>query len=232
MTQKKHAVFKGTKDGLILYLDPQVEFTVLLRELADLLQNKGSYLRGAAVNCFSGERVCSPAEEDSLRELLADHHLNLTGWLKEDQVYMPGKPPLGYEEKGGPEAHGGDDGDGGMEETNCLFIERTLRSGQSVKYPGHVVVYGDLNPGSEVIASGNIFVLGSLRGVAHAGAEGDRKASVSAYHLAPTQLRIADLVARAPEDEETWRGPEIAKIKDGSLVVEAIVINTNKSKVR
>lgn len=232
MAQTQHAVFKGTRDGLILYLDPQIEFTALLQELGDLLQTKGSYLQGAAVSCFSGDRLYTPEEEGRLQELLADHQLKLAGWLKEDQVYMPGKPPLGYEEKEKPEGPGGDGGEAETEETNCLFVERTLRSGQSVKYPGHVVVYGDLNPGSEVIASGNIFVLGSLRGVAHAGAEGDRNASVSAYHLAPTQLRIADLVARAPEDEETWRGPEVARIKDGSLVVEAIVINTNKSKVR
>ena len=71
-------------------------------------------------------------------------------------------------------------------------------------------------------ASGNIVVLGTLRGVAHAGASGDREASVSAGHLNPTQLRIADLVTRAPDKEEEEYGPEIARIKDGRLLVERL----------
>ena len=230
MTQTQHVVLKGTREGLVLYLDPQVEFTVLLTELKNLLADTGRFFHNARVNCFSGGKTYSEKEVSLFQEVLAASHLEIGDWLEEDQVYVPGKPPLGFdEEKEKREVHHWDEG---MEESNSRFIERTLRSGQSVRYPGHVIVYGDLNPGAEVIASGNIFVLGSLRGVAHAGAEGDRKASVSAYHLAPTQLRIADLVTRPPEDEETWRGPEVARIKDGSLVVEAMVINTNKNKVR
>ena len=67
---------------------------------------------------------------------------------------------------------------------------------------------------------------------AHAGATGDRAASVSALHLAPTQLRIADLVTRAPEDEEDGRGPEVARIKDDQLMVEAAGTSGWRSKAR
>ncbi|NMA69268.1 MAG: septum site-determining protein MinC, partial [Desulfitobacterium sp.] len=111
-----------------------------------------------------------------------------------------------------------------------LFVERTLRSGASIQYNGHVILIGDVNPGAEIVASGNIVVIGSLKGVAHAGATGNREAMVSAYHLAPTQLRIADLVTRSPEEQEEWRGPECARIKDGNLVVESLPLNGIRGK--
>jgi septum site-determining protein MinC len=66
--------------------------------------------------------------------------------------------------------------------------------------------------------------------VAHAGAAGDRKALVTAYYLNPTQLRIADNVTRAPDEEVAWRGPEIARIRDGKIIVEGLVINVNRGK--
>ena len=102
-----------------------------------------------------------------------------------------------------------------------LLIERTVRSGQSVNYPGHVVVMGDVNPGADIVAGGNILVFGSLRGVAHAGALGDANAVVAALRLSPTQLRIAGHITRAPDGEEVKpHQPEVAKICDGAIVIE------------
>ncbi|HHX95543.1 MAG TPA: septum site-determining protein MinC [Clostridia bacterium] len=104
---------------------------------------------------------------------------------------------------------------------NTLLIERTVRSGQSVNFPGHVVVMGDVNPGAEIVAGGHIMVFGSLRGVAHAGALGSKSARVAALCLNPTQLRIAGHITRAPDgDEFKPNQPEIAKINDGSIVIE------------
>ncbi|NLK00845.1 MAG: septum site-determining protein MinC [Clostridia bacterium] len=104
-----------------------------------------------------------------------------------------------------------------------LLIERTLRSGQSISYPGHVVVMGDINPGAEVVAGGNILVLGSLRGVVHAGAYGNQKVVVAALKLSPTQLRIAGHITRSPDDysdEAGFHQPEVARIIDESIVIE------------
>jgi septum site-determining protein MinC len=81
------------------------------------------------------------------------------------------------------------------------------------------VVIGDVNPGSEIIAGGNVVVWGRLRGVVHAGAKGDSAAVVCALDLSPTQLRIADQIAVSPERRGGPR-PETARIREGRLVAE------------
>lgn len=220
MTRTEHLALKGTRDGLVLYLDPAAEFGLLVDELAKLLEKSVQFLQGAAVRCYAGKKEFTEDEHAVLAATLGQYQLELAGWLTEEEVYVPGKSqPYATEDKKNPHW------DEGMAEGNCLFVEGTLRSGKSVQFDGHVVVLGDVNPGAEIIAVGNIVVLGSLRGVAHAGATGERKASVSAYHLAPTQLRIADLVTRAPDKGADGRGPEIAKIKDDQLIVEAAGMN-------
>jgi septum site-determining protein MinC len=73
-----------------------------------------------------------------------------------------------------------------------LYIEANLRSGQLVRYPGNVFVLGDVNPSAEIIASGDIIIWGSLRGVVHAGANGDRNSKIIAMDFATGQIRIAD----------------------------------------
>ncbi|MDP4119087.1 MAG: septum site-determining protein MinC [Bacillota bacterium] len=99
-----------------------------------------------------------------------------------------------------------------------IYHEGTLRSGQNIVSEGHIVVLGDVNPGAEISAAGNIVVLGQLKGIAHAGMEGNENATVSALLLQPTQLRIAGIITRAPEHEKKVDySPEIARIKDGSI---------------
>ncbi|MEC4818361.1 MAG: septum site-determining protein MinC [Scytonema sp. PMC 1069.18] len=93
-----------------------------------------------------------------------------------------------------------------------LYLEKTLRSGEEIRHPGHVILLGDLNPGGILVAEGDILVWGRLRGIAHAGAGGDRKCLIMALQMEPTQLRIADTVARAPEKPPTQFHPEVAYI--------------------
>jgi septum site-determining protein MinC len=80
-----------------------------------------------------------------------------------------------------------------------LYHRGTLRGGQSLANVGHIVIVGDVNPGAELVAGGDIVVFGALRGVAHAGAQGDRSARVYALILEPTQLRIATTIAAGTE---------------------------------
>jgi septum site-determining protein MinC len=91
-----------------------------------------------------------------------------------------------------------------------------------VRYSGAVLVLGDVNPGAEIVAGGDVIVWGKLRGVVHAGAMGDEHAVVCALELAPTQLRIAGRIAIAPDDRRRRRQitPEIARIRDGHIVAE------------
>jgi septum site-determining protein MinC len=227
LTRTQHVVLKGTRDGLVLYLDPTADFGLLMNELDKLLGKSVQFLQGATVRCYAGTKEYTKDELDTLSTVLGQYQLELAGWLTPEEVYVPCKGQTNATEE--KEARHWEEG---MVEGNCLFVERTLRSGKSVQFEGHVVVMGDVNPGAEIIATGNIVVLGSFRGVAHAGATGDRKATVSAYHLAPTQLRIADLVTRAPDDQADERGPEIARIKNNQLIVDAVIINSMRGKAR
>jgi septum site-determining protein MinC len=101
-------------------------------------------------------------------------------------------------------------------------VQRTLRSGTVLRFDGDLYVFGDVNPGAQVIATGNITVLGALKGTAHAGAAGDESAFILAFDLRPMQLRIARVIA-IPPDRRTADGldPEIATVKDGQVVIEA-----------
>jgi septum site-determining protein MinC len=109
----------------------------------------------------------------------------------------------------------------GIEEGMSRFVRGTIRSGQRIFYEGNVAIIGDVNPGGEIIAGGNILIMGTMRGMAHAGATGNHKAVVVAFSLQPTQVRIAEIIARPPEGEIIKpEYPEIAYIKDGNLVIE------------
>ncbi|HEY4441762.1 MAG TPA: septum site-determining protein MinC [Candidatus Elarobacter sp.] len=101
---------------------------------------------------------------------------------------------------------------------STLYHRGTLRGGQALHNLGNLVVIGDVNPGAELVASGDIVVFGALRGVAHAGAQGDRGARVIALELSPTQLRIATVIATSGDDRAK-RGPEHASIVDERIVV-------------
>jgi septum site-determining protein MinC len=105
-------------------------------------------------------------------------------------------------------------------EETALFLNRTLRSGTRIEFSGHVVVLGDVNPGAEIVAEGNVIIWGRLRGMVHAGAKGNRNAVICALDLSPTQLRIAEEVSAILKPRED-PAPEIARInKDGKLQAE------------
>ena len=91
-----------------------------------------------------------------------------------------------------------------------LYLQTTIRSGVEIRHPGTVIILGDINPGGSVVAQGDILVWGRLRGVVHAGAEGNNRCLIMALQMQPTQLRIAEQVARAPQKPPTQYHPEVA----------------------
>jgi septum site-determining protein MinC len=101
-------------------------------------------------------------------------------------------------------------------------VQRTLRSGTVLRFDGDLYVFGDVNPGAQIIATGNITVLGALKGTAHAGAGGDESAFILAFDLRPMQLRIGRTIA-IPPDRKSDGGldPEMAQVRDGQVVIEA-----------
>jgi septum site-determining protein MinC len=100
-----------------------------------------------------------------------------------------------------------------------LYHTATLRGGQTLHHVGHIVVVGDVNPGAELIASGDILVFGRLAGVAHAGAHGDEAARVYALDLDATQLRIATYIAADERSSGRSSRPEAALIRDGRIAI-------------
>ncbi len=115
-----------------------------------------------------------------------------------------------------------------METDSTKFVNRTIRSGQIIEYDGSIVIIGDVNPGAILRATGNIIILGTFRGVAQAGINGNNNSFVAAYRLEPSQLRISDKIARAPDKQvydESINLPEIAKIVKDELIIEPYLPN-------
>ena len=100
---------------------------------------------------------------------------------------------------------------------NPLYLQTTVRSGVEIRHRGTIIILGDTNPGSSLLASGDIVVWGRLRGMAHAGFDGNRTCRIMALQMQPTQLRIADLLARPPETPPANYLPEVAYVGDNAI---------------
>ncbi|MBB5233045.1 septum site-determining protein MinC [Deinococcus budaensis] len=109
-----------------------------------------------------------------------------------------------------------------------VILPHGVRAGFRGEYRGSVVILGDVNPGAEIVAGGDVIVMGALRGVVHAGYGGHAEAIVWARPIASAQIRIGDAVARAPEGSglgnmkrlEGNEGAELARLQDGVIVIE------------
>jgi septum site-determining protein MinC len=131
------------------------------------------------------------------------------------------------EEKNAPQANTSASPAAPMElANNAHYISGTIRSGQRLMHAGNLVICGDVNAGAEILAAGDIIVMGNLRGMAHAGCYGDMTAKIVAGVLNPSQLRIADKIVRAPEEQGSKlaqpRRPEVAQIKNGEIEVSPL----------
>jgi septum site-determining protein MinC len=227
---------KGIRQGLLVTLG-EGDWSAGLRALEARLGASPAFFRGGHVALDVGARDLSRAEIEDARVLLARHQVELWAVVSANPATeaaaqelglvidlapphprRPEAAPEGGEEPpiegAGPEPVEG----AGPEPVEGLVVRRTLRSGQSLRHPGHVVVIGDVNPGAEVIAGGDIVVWGRVRGLVHAGALGDEGAVICALDLAPTQLRVAGLIARSPEEHRHKPVPEVAMVREGQIV--------------
>ncbi len=100
------------------------------------------------------------------------------------------------------------------------FHKGSLRSGQKIETEGSIVILGDVNSGAEVIASDNIVVLGNLRGLAHAGAKGNKNAIIAAGNLDAVQIRISNIVKEIDRDEEPLHIQAYVYIEDDKIIIE------------
>lgn len=112
--------------------------------------------------------------------------------------------------------------------SDALYITQTIRSGVEVKHKGSIIIVGDVNPGGVIVSERDIAVWGCLRGIAHAGADGDRSCRIMALQMQPTQLRIADVVARSSLKTPEHLRPEVAYLTaDGIRLASAPKFSKN-----
>ena len=100
------------------------------------------------------------------------------------------------------------------------FHHGSLRSGQRIEVETSIVIIGDVNAGAEVISADNIVVLGNLRGLAHAGAKGNKQAIIAAGRLDAAQMRIANIVKEFNREEEPLRKVAYAYVEDDNINIE------------
>lgn len=214
-----NVTIKGTREGLLIALGGG-EWGALLEELAERLERTATFFQGGRVTLEVGDRELPREGIQAIVELLARHGIALESVLSTAAETRQAAQALGLRTASEPQVErpssrverGSSEG---------VLVRRTLRSGQVIHHPGHVVIIGDVNPGAEVVAGGDVVVWGRLRGLVHAGAVGDDGALVCALSLAPTQLRIGNHIARPPDQEEQGdQPPEMAQVRDGRIVVE------------
>jgi septum site-determining protein MinC len=212
---------RGTSEGLIISLGPGPLHDVL-EEMEDRLSSQASFFRGGRVALHSGERALSEEQLCTIGNLLEGLGVTLWAVQTEHPSTETAARELGLEIR----AHPGiphtvqSPVPAPPEEAPDLVVRRTLRSGQAIYHVGSVVVIGDVNPGAEIVAGGNIVVWGKLRGTAHAGAADDDAALICALQLMPSQIRIGSFIACPPDRSRPPRVPEVAHVQKGHIVVE------------
>ena len=237
--------FKGNKEGITMVLDGSVEFESLCQIIVQKLWQARDFLgEHTKLIVNTKEYPLSEGEQLALKVLLQSLGHTVLRFVSDAPQTPLAQPEVQETPMAEPEAEvtfcpeasaeviadtlGSSQhplemylADGG-----ALIIRKNIRSGQSLNFDGTLIVIGDVNAGAELTTTGHILILGTMRGIAHAGAGGNSNAIVYATKLLPIQLRIADFIARAPDDEVTeTSGPEMARIIDNRVVIEACQLN-------
>lgn len=174
LSKQQGITIRGTKDGLVMKLDEQMGYSELLHEIEQKLTEEG-FDGQAEMTIQLGHRYLTNEQKKDLIQLIEQgQKIRITKVQSEVMT---------------------------VEECNQRLIEKQsetyvgiVRSGQVVRAQGDLVVIGDINPNGRVIAGGNIYVLGRLKGIAHAGANGNRTAVIAASWLEATHLQIDDVL--------------------------------------
>lgn len=183
MKKWQNVTIKGTKDGLTLHLNDDCSFEEITKELdeklsAGLLTNEDRAL--IPVRLETGHRYLTKTQQDELKALIRQKKQLLVEEINSLVITK-------------------EEADKQREENGMVTLTKIVRSGQIIEVPGNLLLIGDVNPGGTVKAGGNIFIMGALKGVAHAGCYGNDQAVIAASSMKPSQLRISDSLNRAPD---------------------------------
>lgn len=212
---------KGTKSGLRLTFAKNVEFEDIEKDILDKFRSgSGFFVRGTEI--FVPKGTLPVDQMEKLRKIFHQHGLM---FRTEERIerYTPEvavqHPVQAHHIQAPAQVHASSN-NGELQQ--MLVINRTLRGGQEITTKSSVLICGNVNPGAQIIAGGSIDIRGTCRGMVHAGAYGDKKAFIIADRLMPTQIRIANLIARSPDTPEEIGKAERASVKDGVIVIESI----------
>lgn len=201
-------VIKGNKEGLnvIISMNTFKDFDEMLEALIGKLSKGKRFYKGCTLKITTELKDIDDRNLRKLKDILFDE------FLIKDCIFED------FEENNNKVFNG-------IYEGRTKFLRRTVRSGQIVNYSGNIVIIGDINPGAQVFAAGNIIVFGVLRGEVHAGVNGNTKAIIAAFRLEPEILQISKKIARAPENGDKPDYPEVAKLRGDSIIVEPYLPN-------
>ncbi|MDM8534590.1 septum site-determining protein MinC [Clostridiaceae bacterium HSG29] len=196
--------FKGVNEGLILQIDENADFDSIIRALEEKSKQHSSLIKNANLVGTVGKKL-NYTEKASLEKILIEifkiNVLTLENFSYNKVV---------------------DNNKVKSIENDTVFIENTLRSGNEISSDGNIVVLGDVNPGAVLKAKGNIIVFGKLRGVAYAGLNGDENAFIAANLLVPSQIRIGNIISRAPDNDGVF----------GELSPEKAYVNADRIEIK
>ncbi|NJK55838.1 MAG: septum site-determining protein MinC [Pleurocapsa sp. SU_5_0] len=214
---------KHDDEQMLLVLPSQAEISADLpwsetwQELKHLLQTKEqSWQVGTNVCLVAKDRLLDARQLQTIAETLDDVKLSLLTVSTNRRQTAVAAATSGYSVQqqavAQPLIKAATDSEEISPLADPLYLQSTVRSGVEIRHPGTIVIFGDLNPGGKAIAAGDILVWGRLRGIAHAGAQGNTQCRITALQMEFTQLRIADAVARAPKLRPRRLSPELAFI--------------------
>ncbi|AMJ39724.1 septum site-determining protein MinC [Anaerotignum propionicum] len=209
MNLENYVIFKGTKDGVTVLFHDDAPFEVLCEQLDKKVQEAGKFFDNVKTSLAFKGRTFSDEEEQQLLRIITEHTTMEITFLKTENNELLHLTNLLEKE---------------MSPHNLTkFHKGSLRNGQRIDFDGSVVIIGDVNPGAELKATGNIIVLGQLKGMAHAGCQGMSDAFIAAVYMAPVQLRIGDIITRFPDENKRGiKSPEYAFVQEGQIFVMAL----------
>ena len=223
---KQQATFKSEQGRLLLLLPiaseksfTPVEWEELCQQISRRLSSENRFFQpNTTVHVIARDRLLDSRQLQELDELLQTAQLRMKRIYTQRRQTAVAAATAGYSvEQQTKLEHLNEAQTAGNALETPLYLQMTVRSGTEIRHPGAIVVLGDVNPGGALIAAGDIFVWGRLRGVAHAGSDGNTACRIMALHMQPTQLRIADKLARAPEKPPALYQPEVAYVNHDEI---------------
>jgi septum site-determining protein MinC len=218
---------KGIREGLLITAHSG-SWEERKKEILARVQEKAAFFDGARVCLDVGDTLVRVKELTQLREKLIDAGVVLWAVLTTSEITGNNARTLGFE-TALPVKKEKQVGNERPDDTaeKAVYISKTLRAGYRVEAREHVIVFGDVNPGAEIVSAGSIFVWGKLKGSAIAGVEGDSKAVICALELKPTQIRIAERNF-PPVTRKGKSNPEMAFMHENVCKIE--IWNNEKGK--